>query len=844
MKSLFDWPGKSHEGEEYPAVRHMLDVAACAEQLIEGHTAFVHLNRKQHKALTVLIALHDVGKLSESFRALIRNDETGFPLHWQLSESLLRHSLDELLSGLGACRDARLELYSAVAGHHGQPPTMGDRRERKKRRRAIGEGEAAARNWVAHLLSLFPGASLEDLESEEASRLSWPLSGLTVVSDWIGSNTNWFPFKPETQDFGEALTIARKNAAIAVEEAGLAPPDLREPDPVAPLGMSNLRPMQQAVTRVKLMDGPKLAIIEDSTGTGKTEAALILAQRMLAAGKARGLFFALPTMATSDAMLERVRRNVPALFETPPFVLLTHSRAVLSRKLRNLSTGFLDKTPEADGGAWLIDNRRRALLATVGVGTVDQILLCILPTRFSTLRLFGVADKVLIIDEAHSYDPYMQEQLEALLRMQARLGGSAILMTATLPLAMRRGYVAAFQNGLDETERPLADSCYPSLHVVGRDVQSVTVEPASANVRTVSVRRLSGTDSALKLLVEATESGAAAVWVRNAVDDAIEAVEKLRRSGIEAGLLHARFAMTDRLHHEQALMRRFGRDGVGHRGHVLVATQVVEASLDLDFDVMITDLAPIGSLIQRAGRLWRHMDIRPEAQRPVSGPLLHVISPDPDSADSERWLRDVLGRGAWVYRLDEQWLTARAMFDVGEIAEPGGLRDLIEAVHGEARPALPPALAEAALEAEGHALAEVGVARGNIVDCDAGYRRGTRGAVGDDSQFPTRLGEPQVTLVLAQRRGGKLVPWADNEDPDVAWAHSEVSVSRRRFERLLPEQNAPEIVAAKRHWHEWRRHACRLGVVETNGAVGDQLVYDPQTGLRSLPRPSGDDPSY
>ncbi len=839
MESIFDWPGKSDDqGNTYPAVRHMLDVAACAERLIERHVAFLHLSRAQHRALTVLIALHDVGKLSESFRALVQNHETGSPLHWELSDFLLRDSLEDLLCELGACRDARQELYAAVAGHHGRPPSITDQREGRKRKRAIGEGEAVGREWVAQLLGLFPGASLEDIAPDDAKKLSWALSGLTIVSDWVGSNQEWFPFKPESRNIHEALTLARKSAAIAVEQAGLAPPGPRTPDPAVPLGMTNLRPMQWAVSQVMLADGPKLAVIEDSTGTGKTEAALILAQRMIASGKARGLFFALPTMATSDAMLDRVRRHAPALFAEPPSVLLTHSRAVLSRRMRALYATVSDNTPEAEGGAWLTDSRRRALLATVGVGTVDQALLGILPTRFSTLRLFGLADKVLIVDEAHSYEPYMKEQLEALLRMQARLGGSAILMTATLPLAMRRAYVAAFRDGLGKAERSLATSCYPGLHLVGHDVQSHTVDPASASVRTVSVRRLSSADSAFDLLMGAAESGAAAVWVRNAVDDAIEAIDELRQRGVEADLLHARFAMTDRLRHEQALMRRFGRDGEGRRGRILVATQVVEASLDLDFDAMVSDLAPIGSLIQRAGRLWRHMDLRPARERPVPGPRLHVVSPDPDSAEGEHWLLDVLGRGAWVYRLDEQWLTAKAIFDAGEIAAPGGLRALIEAVHGDARPEVPSALTKAALEAEGRAWAETGLARRNIVDGDAGYRRGNRGAVGDDAQFPTRLGEPQVTLVLARRRGDELVPWADHEDPDIAWALSELSTSRKRFERLLPNQDTPEIRVVKRHWPEWRQRNHWLCVVEAGCVNGDRLLYTSDEGLRIDSPPS------
>lgn len=810
----------------------MLDVAACAELLIKEHPVFGELSRAQHRALVILVALHDVGKLSEAFRALIRARETGAPLHWQLSDFLLCGALDEILLGLGADEQVRAELYAAVAGHHGRPPTRagGNRSERRRRQRAIGCGEQVALDWVSQLLKLFPDASLEGMTVHDAKALSWALSGLTVAADWVGSNREWFPFEPDLRNVEGALAQSQCRAGRAVKEAGLDPPRPASSDAGVLTGLPELRPMQEAALAVKLEEGPQLAVLEDSTGTGKTEAALILAHRMIVAGKARGLFFALPTMATSDAMFERMRIIAPRMFESPPSVVLTHSRAKLSKAMRNLRGALSDETPEADGATWLSDNRRRSLLATVGVGTVDQALLGILPTRFSTLRLFGLADKVMIVDEAHSYDPYMQGQLEALLRMQAQLGGSAILMTATLPLSVRRAYVKAFREGLTAgAGEPLAEH-YPGLHLVGRRVLSHVVERLAESVRRVSVIRLSKADDAMDLLTAAAASGAACVWVRNAVDDAIEAAEMLRRRGVSADILHARFAMVDRLRHEQKLRNRFGKEGIRREGRILVATQVVEASLDLDFDVMVSDLAPIGSLIQRAGRLWRHMDIRREAIRPVPGPILHVLSPDPDRVEGDDWLCDVLDRGAWVYRLDHQWLTARALFDAGEIVAPGGLRALIEAVHGENVPPVPEMLEEAQLRADGKARAEEGFAHGNVVDGAAGYLTGTRGAVGNDALFPTRLGEPQVTMVLARREGDRLVPWAHSEDRTTAWSLSEVSAARKRFERLLPDQGTPEIRTVKASWPDWRRKACAVCAVE-DGAIGGVLLYDVAYGL-------------
>ena len=433
--------------------------------------------------------------------------------------------------------------------------------------------------------------------------------------------------------------------------------------------------------------------------------------------------------------------------------------------------------------------------------------------------------------------PYMKEELEALLEMQARLGGSAVLMTATLPLAMRQAYVRAFQKGLRAPPNDVAGEHYPGLHFVGSSISSHVVEPHADSVRTVPAVRLRNTAEAIEVLAAEAARGAACVWVRNAVDDAIDAAEALRRRGVDADLLHARFALVDRLRHEEALTRRFGRDGTGREGRVLVATQVVEASLDLDFDVMVSDLAPVGSLIQRTGRLWRHMDVRSAFDRPVGGPVLHVLSPDPNRVEGDTWLRDVLDRGAWVYRLDHQWLTAMAVFSAGKLDAPHGLRALIESVHGDTAPSVPPALQRAQLDKDGEARAQAGLAKGNVVDGAAGYLVGTRGAVANDALFPTRLGEPQVTLVLARRDGVGVGPWANDDDPAAAWILSEISVSRRRFAHLVPDQDTPEIRAVNASCPEWRREACQVCAVDESGAIGDRLRYDPARGLTILDPP-------
>ncbi|MBW7923023.1 MAG: CRISPR-associated helicase Cas3' [Rubellimicrobium sp.] len=791
----------------------MLDVAAVAEILIEPW-GFL---RPVRDALVLLAGLHDLGKISDSFRNMLRDGTRQYRRHWEMTEVLLYRHDSVIGEILGLEVYQRKSLYACVAGHHGRPPSgpLDDFRLDYH----IGEQAMRDACEVIRAFSAFwPDASLSDMDDSTLQALEWWLPGFITTADWIGSNTEWFPATAPGPGLAEYLAGARGRAARAVTAAGLD-----APSPAAgPLFDLAPRPMQAACSAVPLPDGPMLAVIEDETGSGKTEAALILAQRMMLAGKGRGLFFALPTTATADAMFARARDVVGCMFAAPPSLTLAHGRAALSqdfKALRGTSARYSDAPVCSD---WLADNRRRALLATVGVGTIDQALLSVLPTRFATLRHYGLASKILIVDEVHEMGaPYMATELAQLLRLHRMAGGSAILLTATLPLAQRRMLLEAW-GAEDDGSR-----AYPVLTVAG--ARRAEALPQVASPRgPVAVTRLSDDEAAVALLREKAAAGAACLWVRNAVDDAIAAVDALRDAGIPADLLHARFALADRLRHESRLLSRFGKAGEGRAGQVLVATQVVESSLDLDFDVMVSDLAPMAALIQRAGRLWRHMDRRPTAARPVPAPMLHVISPDPEVVEDDQWLHRVLDRGAWVYPLDLQWRTARALFDAGRIDAPGGLRDLIEAAHGADAPPIPATLEAAEITREGEGFAEANQARRNLVRIEDGYR-GNPAA--PDTDYPTRLGRPQRVLLLVKRKAGGLAPYAGSNDAE-GWQLSEVQAAEHRVAHLdLPKQDNPEIAALTADWPEWRKRAATICTIGEGGRICEGLHYDANTGI-------------
>jgi CRISPR-associated endonuclease/helicase Cas3 len=849
-KDYLRWPGKSPQGDGgvcHPAVYHMLDVGAVAESLVRR----AGFDEPLTQALVLLATLHDLGKIGERFRAMIEDGAVQGDRHWQVSMAWFNHFDKDLLAPLlGEKCSRRSPLYAAAAGHHGGPPKSEKRAWADMVGRAGEEARRDAQAFIADSAALFPQASLAGLEltlgraagdwRTSAKMLSWWFAGLVSLADWVGSNVEWFAPTDDEMSIADYWQGAREKAEVALGASGLQAASPSERDARSLFDFAGLSPMQEAVLDAPVREGPMLAVIEDATGSGKTEAALMLAVRMMQAGKGDGIFFALPTMATANAMFGRLAA-MGRMFDGTPSRALAHSRAFLDPNFREIvgrTTGEPDEMSCAD---WFADGRRKALFAQVGVGTIDQALLAVLPTRYSALRLHALCRHILIVDEAHDYDPYMQAELEALLTFHSVLGGSAILMTATLPQGMRERLVAAFQKGAWRDTPPPAGTAYPQLTVAGPTAESRPVGAVPFTRRRVVVERLESLGDALDILAASHGRGAASAFIRNSVDEAIAAVEALWARGVPAKLHHARFAMCDRLKTEEKVLEVFGKRGVGREGAVIVGTQVLESSLDLDFDVLVSDLAPMGALIQRAGRLWRHMDLRPAETRPVAGPTLHVLSPDPAEVRDKDWSRELLGRGWFVYPPPVQWRTASALFEADAIVAPEGLRALIEAVDGDDAPEVPECLRSAENEWLGANAYNRAHAKQNVLSFTEDYRSAAQ--VWSDEVYPTRLGPATVTLVLARRGpNGDLMPWAEDE-PYLAraWALSEVTISRRRWEQSGGvNQDAPEFAAVRARWKDWQKVRFAVCPVDEDGRISHSLGYDDQSGLVvQSPQPQG-----
>ena len=899
---IFDYWGKAGEGTDFhPLPFHSLDVAATG-QLILDELPFLQSRLERisgldsqalRRWLGFFLAIHDLGKFSSAFQQLrkdicpirqrdyfynIRHDTLGH-LAWRKIFS----DKEQLTKRFAAWPDNEdpVELIDiwvqCVTGHHGQPPSL----QNAPISDYFNQDDLSAmREWIGKAADLFlpepaPAidCALDDLESKSAN-FSWYLAGLSVLADWLGSNREHFPYCVDALEPAEYLKRhALPNARRAVSTSGLLP--------IATAGFSGpqslfdfLRkptPLQQACLDLPVENGPQLYILEDVTGAGKTEAAIILLARMMAANQAQGAYIALPTMATANAMYGRtagVYRKLYRQDQGLPSLVLAHGGRNLDRKFQKslihpaqlpsegqYEAGEFDA--EARCNAWLADNNKKALLAQIGVGTIDQALLAVLQSRHQSLRLLGLVGKVLIVDEVHASDAYMHTLLCQLLSLHARAGGSVILLSATLPASMREELIHAFGGVHDESSSEPENLDYPLLTVVSSsnlpEYQPVATRDTVR--RCLEVTLFHEQDRTIEWIIEQASRGSCVAWIRNTVNDAVDAWQRLsaKLSEDRVTLFHARFAMGDRLDIEREVLTAFGpKSSTETRaGRVVIATQVIEQSLDLDFDEMVSDLAPIDLLMQRAGRLKRHLRDRSgnrlddtETDRRGS-PCLRVLAPSPDVDVDESWIRRFLsGTGAVYPDHGRLWLTAKEISMRGRIRIPEDLRGLIESVYSElAVEHIPEALMASNARAEGKSLSDRSVARINAIKPATGYAC-RDGQWADESMTPTRLGEPTITIRLGRWQDGKLIPWYKHKTN--AWPLSELKIYARLFSEACIEK--PEMQEALENlragWPKAMRHIHFLPLCIHDGrwlaAVRDaggritQFEYSPVVGLRTI----------
>ena len=755
------------------------------------------LDQVTETRLTVFAFLHDFAKLNAGFQFKVREPDSlpagRPPAAGHVGQALLCFEQKQMCEAIGlyAMYDnwgAGFEpLLRASLAHHGRPAV-------KPQQSGTGPPSlwkpyagydplAAATRFGARIRLWFPAAFTEGPPLPDSTALAHLFAGTVALADQIGSDETRFTFVPEPDP--DYIEQARQRAAREVKArllrrqgwAARAPAvafaDLFDhPEP---------RPLQAAVA-----DAPTacpLLILESETGSGKTEAAILRFNALWRAGLVDGLYFAVPTRAAAKQLQRRVadalRRTWPA--DSGADTVLAVPGYVQAGEVRGRRAGRFQVEWEDEPGdeetrlaRWSAESSRHFLSAPAAVGTVDQALLAALKVKWAHLRGSALSRSLLVVDEAHASDAYMTELLRALLRDHLAVGGHALLMSATLGSAARLAFTDRRPRRDDDLPSPdeMQAVPYPALTLAG-DRPKTQCLAGTGRSKTVSVSTepsIGDAPRVAELALAACRQGAKVLVVRNTVAQAQAVFRALQDQGGSASTLqvaggpalhHSRFAAEDRALLDEAVENTLGK-GRPPGGIVVVGTQTLEQSLDIDADLLIADLCPADVLLQRIGRLHRHSES--ERAAPFAEPRCIVLAPEEGLAAGldGGLLRYGLGStsgGGGVYRdslgleATRRLVVAHPMWNI-----PSMNRMLVEqATHGEALRALAEHLGGPWREQEqrtyGFAAAERGLARGHALDRGATFDE--RLAFPDlDEQVRTRLGDDGPRIELAESRLG------------------------------------------------------------------------------------------
>lgn len=870
-------------------VYHMLDVGFTAQslwnqslhpRLKQDIAEWLQLSEDETGRLVAFLAsLHDLGKASPAFQdhprmpdaikrrilTELRSAGLSFPSNRPQDEKRTRHEVlstwslrsvdgEGLLSTIGGL-PAELAGYlaQALGGHHGawpRPDLFGPSQLTPSDKGGKEWSEARA-DLVRAMKQIFEPPQIPEFPMDPR-RDNVPLtllSAIVAASDWIGSQEAHFPLEDQALPVEVYVRHARLHAQWAVDRIRWEPPAVMSDLDFERVFSFPPNAIQREVLAA-LADGalPALAIIEAQMGLGKTEVALAVyaawAKRM---GRA-GIYVAMPTTATSNQMHGRAVQFLTRQLGQGIEPLLVHSQALL-RQTSEPTESVEEKLHDGDAAAaqtWFLP-RKKSLLAPYGVGTVDQALMSILQTKHFFVRLLGLSHKVVIFDEVHAYDAYMSELFEGLLAWLRAVGASVIILSATLPEKTRQKLVRAY-SGDARTVAP--EATYPRLTFACADqrVDAISLTPPPA--KTLYFDWLPRTKEAIiARLRESLIAGGCAAVICNTVtraQEVFQAIQDLKGEDKlcdddDLILFHARFPMAWREEIEEKVERKFGPGPDKRqpnpdrpRRALVVATQVIEQSLDLDFDVMISDLAPVDLLLQRSGRLQRH-----KVNDPRPHPNCLWIAEPPVEDGVPRFERG----DTYVYDeyvLLRSWLALKNS-PIQSLEIPDKVDGLIAAVYGDEEAdtgqAMKKALAEAKTQMENDQFGERAKARKRrtpkpgeeeLLWGDNLELEEDNPAVHETFQAMTRSDRPGLNVVCLHRIGEKLYPdpvdtrrpYAPSEQPDQQMirelARHTVSIRRPDIESQLLAEPIDE--QAKAMLRQWRRIAalryCRVVIFE------------------------------
>jgi len=872
----------------HPLICHMADVAAVALALWDEclpaapkRELSAGLGLPEDEARTwvaFLAGLHDLGKATRPWQAkydphhAMRLAGTGLDATTNVKDP--GHGLvtaAQLPALLESCRaDPKLahRLAAVLGGHHGVFPLL---RQGQGGRADIGEQRLEVRErWEDARRQLFNElAAVLALGPPPTGRLGnaavMVLGGFVSIADWIGSieDEGFFEYSPDgASDLGTYFDHSKRVANRSLATLNWkAYPDSKRRTFKQAFGFDP-RPLQEKADELRGAGAPPdFVVIEAPMGEGKTEAALHLLEGWNTDGTARGFYIALPTQATANQMYSRTAGFLRDAFAAQIGVgedvnlVLAHGGAWLRDDLERLPVGVYDDDGPRPGsvaaGEWFL-SRKRSLLAPYGVGTIDQALMAILQVKHVFVRLYGLAGKAVVIDEVHAYDTYMTGLVERLLEWLGALGSPVVLLSATLPTGRRMMLAEAYRRGRADVAAggetgPLA---YPRITwLEDGNIRAESFPAADRSKRSLTLKKTpDSTEAVRELLLKVLTDGGCAVVICNTVGRAQEMYKALKDSfkAEELGLFHARFLTADRKLIEDTCLERFGppTDPSTKRPpgrFVLVATQVVEQSLDVDFDVMVTDLAPVDLLLQRSGRLQRHE----REGRPGGAPVLHIRWPGERNNDAPELDR------ASTYVYDEHILlrTWHALGGRDALAIPEDVQDLVDLVYREDEglpegagdelanrwretwAAMQEKKRKESTEAKDRTVRTPVGSTAHPSDFQRFWREEDSPELHPALQAVTRLTEPTVSVVLLPE-GSPLEP-KGSTPPDRAILRElvgrSVSVSSWLALNALFKQEVPPAFQAS---PALRHH--RLLILDTNGEgrVDDvHFSYDPELGL-------------
>ncbi len=649
---LLRYWGKSTTTSAYhPAVYHMLDVATVAQRWWD-RSSVVQKRLPEKHWLLFFVAIHDIGKIDVRFQR--RRDDLALVLHPTYTNNSAIPS-EPYYHGEAGYSLLHFDhqwphwenwkpWLSAVAGHHGSIPVRVDEAVLKIRAAdSVIDYDRVNRLSVIQQFAALFGVDLEQSPPAVNART---LAGFCSVCDWLGSNSNVFTATSESMRLLDYYTQRLPLADDVLDDLIRAPSKRSGMSlfPNTPRGVQawvDTAPVSQSLT-----------IIEAPTGEGKTEAAIGYASRLLAAELAECIIFALPTQATANAMLPRVEGIAPLLFKGIPNVALAHGKSKFTPRLSNSHTQCAE----------FLATNKRAFLGQIGVATIDQVLMSSLTAvRHDFVRGFALARSVLIVDEVHAYDAYSTGLLEEIVKEQRQNGGSVILLSATLASHQKGALIKAWG------AKPETNNSYPLITHCDTTVKPAfkTTKASSRKKVTVELQKQALPDAAL--LERIINADANVAIICNTVAEAQSVHAAIKALGVSVTLFHSRYQFVDRQKIEQWVINRFGPGTTG--ADIVVATQVIEQSLDIDFDWMITQHCPIDLLIQRMGRLFRHAKARPAGFKAA---LCTVLLPEDDS------LHRMIYGNDFAPATRTLWRSRQVLRD---LQFPDDYRDLIENVY-------------------------------------------------------------------------------------------------------------------------------------------------------------------